>query len=253
MSSRTRTSRFNRGRLISKACLLAAPFVVAAPAVAAPIYIGDAAFQGLAVSSNGGTQADTLNPLTYAFTAPANVYTAPSAQSVTLTEVNFISDEGGGTLKPFVAKYNGGNNQQGASYTVLSIGDPITPPAGAFGGGGTLVNAQFKVGGVNPSVSLNAGDVLVAGFEQSSRIVLVGTGTTGVADYIANADTVPASTGQPLSGNGGFAFDRTMSFNVGLNVPEPSAAAAAGVAGLLVLGRRTRKIGRLSSRTAVTR
>src|SRR4051812_46913360 len=100
-------------------CLLAAPLLfAAAPVMAAQLYIGDAATQGQAVSSNGGTQADTLNPLTYAFTAPANSYTAPSAQTVTLTEVNFVSDEGGGTLKPFVAKYNGGNNQQGASYTV---------------------------------------------------------------------------------------------------------------------------------------
>lgn len=217
--------------------ILALIFSGAAPAAA--IYIGDDAGEGFAITSGGGTTADSVNTLTYAFTGIGSTFTSPSNQNYTLQEVNFVADEGGGTLTPFVARYNGGNNQLGASYTVLSIGDPLTVPAGAFGGGGlTVQNRTFTVGGVNPVLSLLAGDVLVAGLYQSSRIVALGGAGGSNNDYINNGSSLPGITPAILTSDSDFALNRTLRFNIGLT-PEPSIGSL-GLLGfsLLVMQRR---------------
>jgi hypothetical protein len=218
----------------------AAAAALSAPtARAAAIYIGDDAAEGKTVTAAGGTTADTVNVLTYAFSGTGSAYTSPAAQTIRLTEVNFISDEGGGTLRPFVALYNGGNNQLGASYTILSIGDAITPPAGTIGGGGTAVNAQFLVGGVNPEVNLAAGNVLVAGLVQTSRIVLLGGAAGSNNDYINNGNSLPAAAGSGLTSDSDFALNRTLRYNVGFDVPEPAPLGL--LAPVLALAARRRR------------
>src|SRR4051794_26263850 len=244
MSSRSAKS----AKVILSCCLSAAAVALAAPAArAASIYIGDDAAEGTTITAGGGAQADTVNPLTYAFTGTGSTYTAATAQTIKLTEVNFIADEGPGNLTPFVAAYNGGNNQLGASYTVLAIGDPIAAPTGAFAGGGTLQNAAFTISGVNPQINLAAGQVLVAGLFQTTRIVLVGTAVAGPNnDYINSGNSLPASTGQALTSDSDFGLSRTMRYNVGFDVvPEPSAAAI-GLTGFAGLGLRRRRRGPLA-------
>jgi hypothetical protein len=198
---------------------------------AAVIYIGDAASQGRTLTNGGGTRADSVTNLTYVSTHASNLYTAPEAWKVRLTEVNFFADAGG-TLIPFVARYNGASNQLGSSYTVLAIGDPITvSPADS------LINAQFKVGGVNPVLSLNAGDVLAAGWQQQGNLVYIsGYAGSGVPEYIANGLALPATVGNSLTLNSNWVFDRMMQFNLGFEiVPEPSTLVLLGMAGVAVL------------------
>ena len=241
--------------MLTSSMILASMFTSAAHA--APIYIGDAASQGFTFGSGGGPRADTVSTLTYVSTAPANRYTAPINQQVRITEVNFFADMGG-VLTPFVGRYNGANNQLGSSYTVLAKGDPITvTPTGVLGNDATdhLVNASFLVAGVNPVLSLTAGDILVAGWLQTGTtgniVYISNIAGSGSAEYIANGNTLTgAPIGGNLTGNSSFAFDRTMQFNVGLelvvaSVPEPSSAAVWAAIGLGLFGicrhRLTRK------------
>ena len=220
---------------------------------AATIYIGDAAVQGMALTRETGSRADTVTNLTYEATHPASLYTAPSAKQIKITQVNFYADMGG-TLRPFVATYNGASNQLGSSYKVIAIGDSIAvTPAGVLGNDATdhLVNTQFLVGGVNPVLNINAGDVLSAGWQQQGNIVYItGTGSA-VPMYIANGLSIPGSVGSNLTMDSTWGFNfRTMEFNVGFelvqpeDIPEPATLAllslgATGVGGYV--RRRTRK------------
>ncbi len=177
------------------------------------MYIGDAASQGPALTSGGGTRADTVTNLTYVSCDPTSLYTAPTAQTLTLKEVNFFGEKTG-TLTPFVARYDGGSFSLGASYTVLAMGDPISVTTTQ-----ALVNASFTVGGSYPTVSLAAGETLAAGWQQNGNIVYISAlGASGTIDYIANNSTLPATVGNTLTANANYTssgFDRTMQFNIG--------------------------------------
>ncbi|HOD82199.1 MAG: PEP-CTERM motif protein [Planctomycetes bacterium ADurb.Bin126] len=188
----------------------------------ATVYIGDAATQGKTLTSGGGPRADTVQNLTYVSTHPTNVYVASSAQQIKLTEVNFFADQGG-NLIPYVALYNGGNNQLGSSYTVIAKGDPIVvvPQEPPLGPDPTdhLVNALFAVGGANPVLNLNAGDVLAAGWQQDNNIVYISNlPGSGVPEYIASGLALPASVPGTLTMNSNYSFNRTMQFNIGFVV-----------------------------------
>ncbi len=183
---------------------------------AAMLYIGDAASQGPALTTGGGTRADTVTTLTYVSTDASSVYVAPVAQTLTLKEVNFFGEKTG-TLTPFVARYNGGGYASGANYTVLAMGDPISVSTT-----NALVNASFTVGGTSPTVSLAAGETLAAGWQQNGNIVYISNlGTSGTPEYIANGNSLPPSTGSTLTMNSNWAFDRTMQFNIGFEGGTP--------------------------------
>ncbi len=215
---------------------------------AATLYIGDDAAEGFNVTAGGGTTADSVTQLTYAFTGAGSTYTVPFSQTIRLSEVNFFADESG-NLTPFIARYNGGNNQLASSYTVLAIGDPIAvATGGAFGPvGNILQNRQFTIGGSNPTVAVSAGDVIVAGLFQSARVVLLGPTTGPNVDYINSGNSLPGSAGSILTSDGDFAtLNRTLRYNVGFDVvPEPTTGALA-LLGLGLLGRtrlRNRRVG----------
>ena len=88
------------------------------------LYIGDSAAEGTNVTA--GTTSYGLSDLTIAMhTGSPVIYTAPSDQDLTLTEVNFYTDATG-TVTPFVARYDGTNSTLGSGYEILAIGDPIT-------------------------------------------------------------------------------------------------------------------------------
>jgi hypothetical protein len=235
--------------------LLPAVAIVIAPlsAHAAQIYIGDAAAQGTALTTTGNTK-DTAQTVTYASVntdGASATYTAPAATTIKLTEVNFYKSDSTGTLTPFVARYTGnltaGSVSSGANYTVLAIGD-----ATSFAGDSTssVRNLQFTVNGANPTIMLNAGDVLIAGFVNSvaAGVVLYDNSQAAAGnaiDYIALSNTLPASLPNPLTGNGLTSLSRTQKFNVGFDVvsapvPEPSMIGL-GLVGLALASRRQRR------------
>jgi hypothetical protein len=238
-------SKFGIPNWAGAAASAAVAVLFSSHAQAASLYIGDDAAEGSAVTSGGGSQADTANPLTYAFTGTGSSYIAANSQTIKLTEVNFFADEGPGNLTPFVAAYSGSGNNLGASYTVLAIGDPIAVTGSTFGSTGNVrENRAFTVGGVNPQITLNAGQTLVAGLYQTTRIVLVSSTAGSNNDYINNGSSLPASTGNTLTSDSDYNLNRTMRYNIGFDVvPEPSALMlGAVVTGLLALKRRRRVV-----------
>jgi len=208
---------------------------------AATVYIGDDV-SGKALTTSG-VRADALNNLTYAFTGTGGTYTASTNQSIRLTEVNFLSDEGG-VLTPFVAIYNGSGATQGANYNVVSIGDALTVTGGTYSDQSfTLRNLSFTVGGSNPIINLLAGQTLVTGFYQTTRIVAMNESLSGTPnDYIAiESSAIPASVGQTLTKNSTYNLSRLTAFNVGFEViPEPSTTALGGLALVTLALRRSR-------------
>lgn len=208
---------------------------------AASLYIGDASPEGQAVSA-GTTGPDGANGglVTYAFFSAEDGYTNSSGgpQSLQITEANFNSN-GGGTLTPFVATLVGGG-AAGADYNVLAVGDGIAGVAG-------LNNASFQVGGLNPTVTLNNGETLIAGFFQGAAMIKWNDGGDD-GDYLSQGgvggNTIPAGGTGALAGNANWStLDREYRFNVGMDVvPEPSVPVVLIPAAFLaLLSRRRRK------------
>ena len=192
--------------------------------LAAPVYIGDDAAQGLAVTDLGNADGANSGTITYGFDTDSLVNTSGGSQDWLITEVNFWADFAGRPLTPYVATYNGGGVAVGANFNVLAKGDPITSVAG-------VNNAAFTVGGSTPTVSLADGGTLVAGFFQQGQIVPFGAGAGG--DYLRENDQIPPSG--PLGSNATWSnLGRTYAFNVGIEpgqvIPEPSSVALIVVA-----------------------
>jgi lysophospholipase L1-like esterase len=138
--------------------------------------------------------------------------TAGFTQQITLTEVNFLTVEAG-DVTPFVALWDGVSTSAASSYTFLAIGDSINCAAS------TLVNAKFQVGGVNPTINLPSGATMVAGYYQTGgRVLNVVDSSHSSQDYIYDGDSV-TSVGAAPAGNSTYNFDRTVSYNIGFNVP----------------------------------
>ena len=163
------------------------------------------------------------------------IYTAPADQTLQLTEVNFFTGNIGatgatavatgnsGNLTPFVVRILGAdadggfNGQQASSFEILAVGDAITTADV-----NTLINGAFTVGGANPSISLNAGDRIAAGFLSDQRRMVLHdqADTQGVGEYINNGDSLTDATDGALTGNSDFDFDRAMSFNIGFVIDD---------------------------------
>ena len=179
------------------------------------LYIGDSAAEGTNVTA--GTTSYGLSDLTIAMhTGSPVIYTAPSDQDLTLTEVNFYTDATG-TVTPFVARYDGTNSTLGSGYEILAIGDPITVTNATD----HLENSAFLVGGDNPIISVSSGDQIIAGYLQSGgRVVRLAEAGAGLADYVGSGDFLTGqSVGGPLSADTTYnAFDKTMKFNIGFTM-----------------------------------
>ncbi len=212
---------------------------------ATEIYVGPAASFGTAVPAGAGSnnqRADTIASLTYIYYD--GIYTAPTAQTIVVNQVD-LANQSDGTITPFLARYTGGSTSSGASYKLLVTGDTFS----VTGGGtlGALVNAAFTVSGINPTISLAAGDVIVAGLYQSSTNVVFAPGTS--AALIDRNDTIPGSVGSAFPSGSNFFFNGlAYRFNIGFSVggsssvPEPAGLAimATGIAGLAYAARRRR-------------
>ena len=188
---------------------LASPF-----AEAALTYIGDASPEEMAVTA-GTTGPDGANGgvVTYAFFSAEDIYTNTSgaSQLVQIAEVNFNSN-GGGTLTPFVAVLLGGG-AAGADYNVLAVGDAIAGTAG-------LNNAPFEVGGATPTITLNDGESLVAGFHQSTGMIKWNDGGDD-GDYLsqggAGGNTIPGGGTGALTASANWStLDREYRFNIAI-------------------------------------
>ncbi|HTJ77934.1 MAG TPA: sialate O-acetylesterase [Rariglobus sp.] len=186
--------------------------------VAPVLYIGDDAVEGTSVTS--GTAQDSLTtPVTYAFAASSTTYvnTTDFVQYVTLSQVNFYAGSYSGTVTPFAAVYLGDQGstsiKTGANYEVVTAGDVLSVT-----GGSGVQNRAFTVGGVNPVFELEPGEILAVGYLASrGGVVRYGAGT-GIIDYVALVDTLPASPPAPLTASTGMSLDRTLKFNVGISV-----------------------------------
>ena len=198
---------------------------------AATIYIGDSASAGQAVTDLGGAET-SASAVSYAFPTDAITNSSGGDQGYTITEVNFWSELASGTVTPFVAIYNGGSIALGASFNVISVGDPIAVSAG-------VNNATYTPrSDSSSSIVVADTEVLIAGFLQSDAIVPRASG--GDADYLSNAAAIPAvgTLAAPLAQDAGFStLLRDYSFNIGLSlvVPEPSTLVLAAI-GLFGLG-----------------
>ena len=202
------------------------------------IYFGDAASEGQSVLA--GDDGYSLPVLTIVNLSDGNsagpvIYTAPADQTLQLTEVNFFTGNIGatgatavatgnsGNLTPFVVRILGAdadggfNGQQASSFEILAVGDAITTADV-----NTLINGAFTVGGANPSISLNAGDRIAAGFLSDQRRMVLHdqADTQGVGEYINNGDSLTDATDGALTGNSDFDFDRAMSFNIGFVIDD---------------------------------
>jgi hypothetical protein len=204
------------------------------------IYVGGDAAEGLNVSFTGqnlGTNATAVDTL------PIAVYTAPGAETIDVTQVNFFSSATSGAVTPFLAIYSGtttglsanSDTSLGANYDVIAIGDALSVTSNG------LQNDSFTVGGFSPSLTLASGAVLVAGFyDTNNNDVGQLPGSDPGQAYLGfnpNHDTLPASApGNLLNANltGGQDDAFNVGFTVEAAVPEPSSTALM-FAGLLVL------------------
>jgi lysophospholipase L1-like esterase len=184
---------------------------------AATLYMGDAASEGMTLAAPTDTSY-SIGLLTIVMhTGSPVIYTSPITQNLKLTQVNFYAHLSG-TLTPFVASFSG-DPTAGSAYKILAIGDPISTPGGTI-----LVNAAFTVSGSNPTISVQSGDKLVAGFLEQGRVVYTDlVGATGVGDYIYNGNSLTGqSVNGPLSANSTFNFDKKMKFNIGFELIVPT-------------------------------
>ena len=178
------------------------------------VCIGDDApfGQNLPVGTGSGNdRSDTITSLTYIY--PDNAFTAPSTQQIKVTEVNLVSQFAGTGLIPFLALWTGpgavgsASNaalRAGGNYTLLLTGDPVSVSAG-------LNNLAFTVSGVNPVVTLNAGDQLVMGHHQPTRMVMLDFSspvppTDPLGDWIERGNAIPGSSGSTFAGAGNADF-----------------------------------------------
>jgi len=186
-------------------------------------YIGDDSMEGTNVTSGNG-QDSISSPLTYVFVQSGTTYTntSSSVQAIQLSRVNFQAGTAGGSLKPFVANYTGGQNATDVAnklkFTAILVGDPIsvTPNSG-------LQSTPFITGGTNPIINLNPGGILAAGYLASGGgVIQLQNLANGLIDYIYNGNSLPSTFPSPLSMNSSFALDRTLKFNIGFGVGVPT-------------------------------
>jgi hypothetical protein len=222
---------------------------IATPRIAGAgtIYIGDGASSGSALPAGSGSRADALPGLSYIFSGEVAgvAYTVPLDALITIESVNLLG-QNAGSVTPFVVIYNGGDSSNANDYTLLSLGDTLSIPSGSASG--TLFNESFLVSGVNPTVSVEAGDVLVAGlYETNQTVVFSSTAQSAANDRIWQEDIVNGlSSGQTLgAGGAGFNFNLTYGYDIGFEVgpasdvpePGPLALVSIGLCGLAVFRR----------------
>jgi len=202
---------------VCKALFLAAGLMAVQLSSFATIYIGDDAAEGTSITAGNSTY--SLATLTYAFVVNGTTYTntSGSTQNIQLTQVNYESGTGSGSVKPFVATYTGGqttaDDSNKAKYNVLLVGDSITVT-----GNSGVKNVQFLSGGANPIVTLNPGDVVIAGFLASGAANIKYKSATldAIAYYLFNGNSLPTSVPNPFTGNSSFTtFKGQVNFNVG--------------------------------------
>ena len=208
------------------------------PVPAQTVYFGDAASEGQNVLA--GDDGYSLAVLTIVNLSDENfagpvIYTAPTEQTLELTEVNFFTGNIGATSANAPATGNSGNltpfvvrilepaldasfdGQQASSFEILAVGDAI-----ATAEANTLINGALTVDGTSASISLNTGDRIAAGFlSDQRRLVHRDTaGAQGVGEYINSGDSLTDATDGTLTSNSDFPFDRAMSFNIGFVIDD---------------------------------
>jgi hypothetical protein len=234
-------------KLLGFASALALASTVLATQAAATTYVGPSASYGSAVPAgddSGNQRADYGYPLTYIFAGGA--YTAPAAETIQPTEVNFV-DQGAGSITPFIALYDGGTATAGSSYTLLAQGDAVAVSESDGG----LESISFANSGVNPSVSLASGDIVVAGVYQTGQNVEFYSNSGPIA-LIWGGNDLPAIgnafAGSPccIYGADPGTYPADYRYDIGFNVtavPEPFtwALMLMGFGGVGAMARARRK------------
>ncbi|MDR2462385.1 MAG: PEP-CTERM sorting domain-containing protein [Verrucomicrobiales bacterium] len=270
----------NKHSVIKRAALLGVFAGMAALTVSAraeTIYIGDAAAQGQNLTISGTNPGShSLSSITYVFfgntTENNTAYATPAFNNATysatyqnttgaplellLTEVNFYTASASGTVIPFVAIYSGADFSQGkikigANYNVVSIGDGITVDTA-----NKVYPEAFIVSGGNPKITLNDGQILVAGCYVSGTSVLrmngdanpnptPNAGSDNTADYIYGGNgtggyVLPDLGVGALKSNANYdKFRQNVMFNIGFEViPEPATVGLLVFGGVAIAGMR---------------
>jgi len=211
---------------------------------AASVFIGDAADQGISVTDQETPDASNAGALTYVFTNSGLTNTTGDTVTLSIDRINFWSENGSGTVIPFFAIYTGANVALATNYNVVAIGTPISAATAG------LHNASYSAALGDTTITLAAGETLVAGFFQDSSVVPY-LSTAGDADYVFNnsaespgsegsGNTLPSSVPETLTDNASYSsLSRTYAYNAEISViPEPGAAALIALSGLGLLRRR---------------
>ena len=188
------------------------------------ILIGDGAPLGSEITDLGGADTANAGNVTYALQGFPYTNTSGGTEMFEVASFNFWADSPG-DVTPYVANYNGLGFGFGANFVMLAVGDPIS--VADVG----LNNVAFTTDGEPPTIAVEDGETIIAGFHQSAGVVPFGQPGDADADYIDEENEI-GLVGEPLGEDAQWStLNRTYAFNISL---EPTSSIPFAIVGVSV-------------------